>query len=589
MKYSFILLFTFVIFNVLAQKHDYVWNLSSRANTPDPQVPLSGMAILDFNNSLSQLSIKESYSSQIAFYLSNNSISDKNGKYLFSYNGYHLENAERKIIANSDNLSESASSESGEVMSQAGIVLPFSDVENLYALFHVASDIFYIEDKAFLGGKNLYYSVIDMNKNNGLGSVTIKKQLLFSDTLDFGKLTATKHANGQDWWVLIPGGENDKFHRILFTSNGPQVLTPIETGLKHLGGVGQAAFSNDGRFYANYSNISPAVGCRLYLYEFDRCEGYLNKPISYGYDIERLELGGIAFSPNNKILYLMAHHSIFQFDLTKEDIISSINLVAERNNFLDTIGNTGFIMPHNFFMSQLGPDGKIYITPWPNIRVITTIDYPDVWGEGCKVNQASIISPALKSALPLYPNYRLGPLEGSPCDTLGIVNLPLSRWRADQSEEDHLEFRMVDVSDYEPTEWLWDFGDGSTSEERNPMHSFSQNGTYEICLTVSNAHGSDTSCETFQVGSTSISEEELEIAVNVYPNPVQEDMFIDIGSYYPGEARVMLYDMHGRQVKEQRVFHGSNYVYVGNLAAGMYVYKVEDGGVEIKVGKVTKI
>ncbi len=586
-----ILILTILFVNIIeAQKHDYIWNLSSRANTPNPEIPLSGMAILDFNPSLSKISITENYTSQIEFYLSNNSISDKDGNYIFSYNGFHIEDAAREIMPNSDSLSESGSSESGEVMAQAGLVLPYPGSENLFVLFHISSDVFYVENvDTFLGGRNLYYSLIDMDLNEGFGEVVSKKNLILSDTLDFGKMTATKHANGLDWWVIIPGGENDKYHRVLLTRDGPQILESQSMGVKNISGSGQSAFSQNGQFYAKYSSLSVEAGCFLYLYDFDRCTGYLSSPREHNYEVEGFELGSVAFSPNNKIMYLMAYTEIYQFDLTNDDIMSTKTLVAERNDFLDTIGNTGFIVRHNFYMSQLAPDNKIYITPWPNLRVITTIDYPDVWGEGCKVNQASIISPALKSALPLYPNYRLGPLEGSPCDTLGIVNLPLSRWRADQSEEDYLEFRMVDVSDYEPTEWFWDFGDGNTSDERNPTHSFSQNGTYEICLTVSNVHGSDTSCETFQVGSTSISEEELEIAVSVYPNPVQEDLFIDIGGYYPGEARIIIYDIQGRQVKEQRVYHGSNYVYVGNFAAGMYVYKIEDGGLKVKVGKVTKI
>ncbi len=564
--------------------------MSSHTYPPNPQNDLSGMTVFDFNHSLSNIDLNIDFTSRINFYLSNCSISDKDGNYLFSYNGYHIENNERQIMHNSENLSESGSLEAGESMTQAGLVLQVPKSENLYALFHLSWDLFYSdEDELILGGKNLYYSIIDIDEKGGIGSVVSKRNLLLSDTLDFGKLTATKHANGQDWWILIPGANNDKIHRILFSSTGVEVLDPQITGLKHLLGVGQASFTNDGQFYVNYSAVSLEIGCDLYLYEFDRCSGLLSNPQKHNYELGERELGGVAFSPNSKILYLMAYTKIFQFDLTVEDVMSTKNLVAERNEFLDTLGNSGFILQHNFFMSQLGPDHKIYICPWPNIRVLTTIDYPDVWGEGCIVNQASILTPSVKSAIPLYPNYRLGPLEGSPCDTLGIGNLPLSRWRADQSEEDYLEFRMVDVSDYEPTEWHWDFGDGNTSEERHPIHSFSQNGTYEICLTVSNAHGSDTSCETFQVGSTSISEEELKIAVSVYPNPVQEDLFIDIGSYYPGKARVLLYDIQGRQVKEQRVYHGSNYVYVGNLAAGMYVYKVEDGGVEVKVGKVSKI
>lgn len=34
--------------------------------------------------------------------------------------------------------------------------------------------------------------------------------------------------------------------------------------------------------------------------------------------------------------------------------------------------------------------------------------------------------------------------------------------------------------------WFWDFGDGNISYEQNPEHTYSQEGTYEVCLTVSN-------------------------------------------------------------------------------------------------------
>lgn len=36
----------------------------------------------------------------------------------------------------------------------------------------------------------------------------------------------------------------------------------------------------------------------------------------------------------------------------------------------------------------------------------------------------------------------------------------------------------------EPYNWSWDFGDGNTSIEQNPMHNYSANGTYTINLTV---------------------------------------------------------------------------------------------------------
>ena len=43
-----------------------------------------------------------------------------------------------------------------------------------------------------------------------------------------------------------------------------------------------------------------------------------------------------------------------------------------------------------------------------------------------------------------------------------------------------------------PMTYQWDFGDGSTSTNQNPTHSYIQRGTYTVTLTVKNAYGTDT-------------------------------------------------------------------------------------------------
>ena len=47
-----------------------------------------------------------------------------------------------------------------------------------------------------------------------------------------------------------------------------------------------------------------------------------------------------------------------------------------------------------------------------------------------------------------------------------------------------------------PTSWLWDFGDGSTSTQQNPRHTYATAGTYQARLTATNAAGSSTSATT---------------------------------------------------------------------------------------------
>jgi len=50
--------------------------------------------------------------------------------------------------------------------------------------------------------------------------------------------------------------------------------------------------------------------------------------------------------------------------------------------------------------------------------------------------------------------------------------------------------------------WLWSFGDGTSSTEQNPVHIYQSQGTYMVCLTISNGDSTctDTYCSTISVG-----------------------------------------------------------------------------------------
>jgi hypothetical protein len=55
-----------------------------------------------------------------------------------------------------------------------------------------------------------------------------------------------------------------------------------------------------------------------------------------------------------------------------------------------------------------------------------------------------------------------------------------------------LQVSFQDHSYGGPTSWLWNFGDGSTSTQRNPTHIYTQVGVFDVSLTVNNLYGSDT-------------------------------------------------------------------------------------------------
>lgn len=65
-----------------------------------------------------------------------------------------------------------------------------------------------------------------------------------------------------------------------------------------------------------------------------------------------------------------------------------------------------------------------------------------------------------------------------------------------------LAVSFTDVSTGGPTGWSWNFGDGNTSTQQNPTHTYSTAGTYSVSLTVSNATGSANASKTNYISVT---------------------------------------------------------------------------------------
>jgi len=61
------------------------------------------------------------------------------------------------------------------------------------------------------------------------------------------------------------------------------------------------------------------------------------------------------------------------------------------------------------------------------------------------------------------------------------------------------EVRFEDLTVGVPTEWRWDFGDGTTSDEQSPYHTFAAAGTYEVKLTAVGGAGTGSRSRTVVV------------------------------------------------------------------------------------------
>jgi PKD repeat protein len=95
------------------------------------------------------------------------------------------------------------------------------------------------------------------------------------------------------------------------------------------------------------------------------------------------------------------------------------------------------------------------------------------------------------------------------------VTLCVTPTAAFTQNANNLAVAFTDASTGAPTSWAWDFGDGGTSTLQNPSHTYAAPGTYNVCLTVTNACGTTNTC----------------IAVTVVcPNPVAMYSYAVLGN-----------------------------------------------------------
>jgi hypothetical protein len=157
----------------------------------------------------------------------------------------------------------------GYRLPQGALILPLPESTHLFVILHetlIWSTEYY--DLA----KGLYYSLVDMNLNGGLGDVVQKNILFNNDSLDPGLITAVRHANGRDWWILIPEFLHNRYYRYLLspagiTLIGQQTIGTASTIME----LGVACFSPDGTKYVRFAATSINTPYRLEVFDFNRC------------------------------------------------------------------------------------------------------------------------------------------------------------------------------------------------------------------------------------------------------------------------------------------------------------------------------
>jgi len=346
----------------------------------------------------------------IGFSRANANISSSSGELLFSTNGAWVADAFGDTMQNGTGLSPSNYSTTyneGLHTPQDVLIIPVPSSPSRHYLFHGTFD-----DFAGSFAQYLYVSEIDLNMNGGLGSVVSKNTVLINDTLNIGKIGGVRHANGRDWWVFCHKQFTNIYFRVLVAPFGIQGPFQQSVGvLRHADG-GQVCFSPNGDRFAYYYGAEDD----LEIFDFDRCTGLLSNPIHIAID-DYNQMGGVAFSPSGQFLYVSSVMDVYQYDVTVADIAGTMVHLGSWDGFYSPSPPFATV----FDIAQLAPDGKIYISTGNSTFHLHVINEPDLPGSACDFQQHAIELPTYNfNSLPNHPNYHLGPVDGSVCDSLGI-------------------------------------------------------------------------------------------------------------------------------------------------------------------------
>jgi hypothetical protein len=194
------------------------------------------------------------------------------------------------------------------------VIIPWPNRPDEYLISHHARD--YHEDPEEYGEFSNFFrhyvTHVDMSANSGYGKVMEKNHLLDDRRIEGSDQTLNRHANGLDWWLIVPLRDTNSYSVYLIDSSGIALESIQTIGIRdslYSRGGGQSQFSPKGDFYVRYNAV---IG--IQLFDFDRATGQLSnfhfipmpaedRPTVNG-------IGGIGLSPSGQFAYISTIFSL---------------------------------------------------------------------------------------------------------------------------------------------------------------------------------------------------------------------------------------------------------------------------------------
>lgn len=302
-------------------------------------------------------------------------ISDSSGSLLFYTNGQKIWNKNHQIMPNGDSLLGNVSS------TQAALIVAQPGSSRYFYVF--TTDDFYNDQLKY----GFRYSIVDICLDNGFGDVIInQKNIKLLDTVA-EKLTAVRHANGIDYWVITHKYFSDAFYSYHLSSSGiiDTVISHVgsihPTGMIGLGGaIGQLKASPNGQKLAIVNGQS-APNIAEY-FNFDKSTGIISNCVSIQTN-PNYSYYGVSFSPDNSKLYIscwLNNNGVYQF-----------NLNAAGGNSDSVKASKTLITSLTSYPMQLAVDGKIYLQRAGNSgKYLSKINNPNNLGLNCNYIDSAV-------------------------------------------------------------------------------------------------------------------------------------------------------------------------------------------------------
>jgi hypothetical protein len=158
-------------------------------------------------------------------------------------------------------------------------------------------------------------------------------------------------------------------------------------------------------------------------------------------------------------------------------------------------------------------------------------------------------------------------------DSLAVWNLgrfePYAPFTYTASGGGNIQFQSISTGTNHIHQWY--FGDGTTSTQINPMHTYSVNQLYTVSHVVNNGCKKDSSFQMINGVSNAIKDNGIAKAFSIYPNPAKKELHI-LFSGIETSAILNIYNISGELVLEQTY---SPTIDVKMLNAGFYLLEIK--------------